>query len=77
MPANYPQDRDLINEYLIPGGRSITFPVDSKLFKKRVLISVPFNYDWEHPDGLVTLGTIQHRVYYKYELPTGYYVPPK
>ena len=77
QPANYREGRDLINEYYIPGGRSITFPVDAKSFQKRVLISVPFSYEWEHPPELVTLGTIKHRVYYMYELPTGYYVPPK
>lgn len=77
QPANYWAERDLINEYTVPGGRTITFPVDSKLFRKRFLISVPFNYDWEHPDGLVTLGTVQHRVYYWHEVSTGFYVPPK
>jgi len=76
-PANYWEGRDLVFEYFVPGGRSITFPVDTKLFQKRVLISVPFSYEWEHRHELVTLGTIQHRVYYIYELPTGYYVPPK
>lgn len=77
QPANYYEIRDLINEYYVPGGRSITFAVDAKLFHKRFLISVPFTYEWEHPHELVTLGTVQHRVYYRYELPTGYYVPPK
>jgi hypothetical protein len=76
-PANYWEGRDLVFEYYVPGERSITFPVDTKLFQKRVLISVPFSYEWEHPHELVTLGTIQHRVYYMYELPTGYYVAPK
>jgi hypothetical protein len=73
QPANYWAGRDLVNEYDIPGGRSITFSVDAKLFQKRVLISVPFSYEWEHPH----LGTLKHRVYYFYELPTGYYLPPK
>ena len=77
QPANYWEGRDLVHEYYVPGGRSITFPVDAKLFQKRVLISVPFSYEWEHPHELVTLGTIKHRVYYMYELPTGYYAPPK
>ena len=77
QPANYYESRDLRNEYYVPGGRSITFPVDATIFRKGFLISVPFNYDWEHPDGLVTLGTVQHRVYYWHELPTGFYVPPK
>jgi hypothetical protein len=73
QPANYWAGRDLVNEYDIPGGRSITFSVEAKLFQKRVLISVPFSYEWEHPH----LGTLKHRVYYFYELPTGYYLPPK
>ena len=77
QPANYWEGRDLVNEYYVPGGRSITFPVDAKLFQKRVFISVPFSYEWEHPHELVTLGTIKHRVYYMHELPTGYYEPPK
>ncbi len=77
QPANYWEGRDLVNEYYIPGRRSITFTVDANLFQKRFFISVPFSYEWEHPHELVTLGTIQHRVYYMYELPTGYYVPPK
>lgn len=77
QPANYWEYRDLCFEYDIPSGRSITFAVDATLFQKRFFISVPFRYDWEHPRELVTLGTIQHRVYYVYELPTGYYVPPK
>ncbi len=54
-PANYWEGRDLVFEYTIPGGRSITFPVDSKLFEKRFLISVPFSYEWEHPQELATL----------------------
>jgi hypothetical protein len=74
-PANNWTGRDLVHEFTVPGGRSIIFPVDAKLFQKRFLISVPFSYEWEHPHELVTLGTIQHRVYYMYELPTGYYVP--
>jgi hypothetical protein len=75
QPANYWEGRDLVHEYTVPGGRSITFPIDANLFRKRFLISVPFSYEWEHPHELVTLGTIRHRVYYVYELPTGYYVP--
>jgi hypothetical protein len=74
-PANYWEGRDLIFEYTIPGGRSVTFPVDARLFRKRFLISVPFSYEWEHHQDLRTLGTVEHRVFYFYDLPTGYYVP--
>jgi hypothetical protein len=73
-PANYWEGRDLVFEYTIPGGHSIRFPVNSKLFRQRFLISVPFSYEWEHPHELVTLGTIEHRVYYIHQLPAGYYV---
>ena len=74
-PANYWEGRDLVFEYTIPGGRSVTFPVDAKLFRNRFLISVPFTYEWEHAAKLRTFGTIEHRVHYEYELPTGYYLP--
>jgi len=74
-PANYWEGRDLVFEYTIPGGRSVTFVVDTKLFRKRVRLSVPFTYEWEHDTELRTFGSIEHRVYYEYELPKGYYVP--
>ena len=77
QPVNYWEGRHLVHEYYVPGGRSITFPVDAKLFQKRFLISVPFSYEWEQPQELVTLGTIKHRVYYRHELPTGYCIRPK
>lgn len=74
-PANYWEGRDLVNEYTIPGGRSVIFAVDATFFRKRVRLSVPFTYEWEHASELHTFGTTEHRVYYEYELPTGYYVP--
>ena len=74
-PANYWEGRDLVFEYTIPGGRSVTFAVDTKLFRNRARLSVPFTYEWEHNSALRTFGSIEHRVYYEYELPKGYYVP--
>src|SRR5262245_20598291 len=43
QPANYWEGRDLVHEYTVPGGRSITFPINAKLLRKRFLISVPFS----------------------------------
>jgi len=75
IPANYWGGRDLVFEYTIPGGRSVTFTVDTKLFRDRIRLSVPFTYEWEHDPELRTTGGIDHRVYYEYELPKGYYLP--
>ena len=71
VPANYWEGRDLIFYYTIPGGRSVTFPVDAKLFRTRFLLSVPFTYEWEHDRAY---NPVEHRVYYDYELPSGYEV---
>jgi hypothetical protein len=72
-PANYWAGRDLVFTYTVPSGRSVTFPVEAKYFKRRYLISVPFTYAWEDNRELSTLGTIIHRVSYVYELPEGFY----
>jgi hypothetical protein len=72
-PANYWEGRDLVFTYTVPSGHSVTFPVKEKYFKRKYLISVPFSYAWEDNHELSTLGTINHRVFYVYELPEGFY----
>ena len=67
-PANYWEGRDLVFRYTIPPGRSVIFRVEEKYFRKRFLISVPFNYAWEENAELSTFGTITHRVAYAYDL---------
>ena len=72
-PANYWENRHLVFTYPISSGYSAAFPVDDKFFRKRLSISVPFEYSWENNSELRTLGTISHRVSYVYTLPEGFY----
>lgn len=72
-PANYDSYRDLANGYSIPPGRSVIFPIDEKYFRKKISISIPFNYIWEDNSKLRGLRTTSHRVFYFYEFPQGYY----
>lgn len=72
-PANYWEGRDLVYTYPIPSGYSAAFSVDNEFFQKELPISVPFEYCWEDNFELRTWKTISHRVYYEYDLPTGFY----
>ncbi len=74
-PVNYWYGRDLVFNYVVPAGRSVTFPIRAKFFSKRAIVSVPFNYQWEDSPDLRTMGTITHRVVFSYDLPKGFYLP--
>ena len=72
-PANYLKYGDIAYTYTVPPGRSVTFVVDPKYFKKRYIISIPYSYSWEEITERNVWGSILHRVLYFYEMPGGFF----